>query len=300
MKPTLRQLQYLVAVADTGRFGAAAKKMNVSQPSLSAQIAEAEAYLGAALFERGRRGAFLTPAGREIARRARIILAEAADLRSAAATGGALAGRIRLGVLPSVGPYLLPRAIRGVHEAYPDLRLAISEGDTRTLDIGLRDGRLDAVVSTPEDHVGDSAPLFRERLWIAMAPDDPLAAKTTPLPLRALVGRTLLTLSPGYRFATLIQTLGAEAGAHVSEEYEGGSLDAIRLMAATGAGLAVLPELYAQTEARRGDDIALRLIEDRRAERSIALIWRPDSPLESGFQTMAEALREAAAALTAS
>ena len=298
MKPTLRQLQYLVAVADTGRFGAAAKKMNVSQPSLSAQIAEAEAHLGALLLERGRRGAFLTPAGREVVRRARIILAEAADLRSAAAAGGALAGRIRLGVLPSVGPYLLPRAIGGVHLAYPDLRLAISEGDTRTLDIGLGEGRLDAVVSTPEDHVGDSAPLFRERLWIAMAPDDPLARDAGPLKLRALANRTLLTLSPGYRFATLIHTLAAEAGAHVSEEYEGGSLDAIRLMAATGAGLAVLPELYARTEALRGDDIALRLIDDQRAMRGVSLIWRPGSPLEGAFRELAESLRAAAADLT--
>lgn len=300
MKPTLRQLQYLVAVADTGRFGAAAKKMNVSQPSLSAQIAEAEAFLGAELLERGRRGAFLTPAGREVVRRARIILAEAEDLKTAATTGGTLAGRIRLGVLPSVGPYFLPRAVRGVHEAYPDLRLAISEGDTRTLEIGLREGQLDAVVSTPEDHAGESAPLFTERLWAAMAPDDPLAKKPGPVSLSALAGRNLLTLSRGYRFATLIHTLAAEAGARISDEYEGSSLDAIRLMAATGAGIAILPNLYASTEARRGDDIAMRLIDDPRAQRSISLIWRTDSPLEQGFQAMSAALREAAEAIIAS
>ncbi len=297
MKPTFRQLQYIVAVADEGRFGVAAKRLNVSQPSLSAQIAEAEAHLGLTVFERGRRGAWPTPGGQEVVRRARLILSELSDLRAVARKGGMLSGRVRLGVLPSIGPYLLSDAVRQLHSAHPDLRLAISEASTRDLDEALRGGRLDLLISTPEDHAGEATALFTETLWACVAPDDPLAATAGPLALSDLGGRTLLTLGLGHHLAAMVQTLAGEAGAHVSEDYKGASLDAIRLMAASGAGVAILPSLYAMTEARRGDDIALRPIADQRATRQIALIRRAGAPLEGGFETMAAILRVAAAAV---
>ena len=126
MRPTLRQLQYIVAVADTGRFRDAALQLGVSQPSLSEQISDAEAQLGVTLIERARTGAVLTPAGVEVVRRARIVLTQVEDLKTVARqVTGDLAGRYRLGTLPTIGPYLLPSAVRELHQLYPDLRLGV-------------------------------------------------------------------------------------------------------------------------------------------------------------------------------
>lgn len=278
MRPTLRQLEYIVAVADTGRVGLAAAQLNVSQPSLSAQLAEVEADLGVTLFQRGRAGAKITPVGEEIVRRARQILHELQDLRAAARGGGIFQGRLRLGVLPSIGPYLLPGVVRRLHEEHPSFRLIVREESTRDLDEGLRSGRLDMIISTPEDHPGArKAHLFTEQLWAAVALDHPLASAKPVFTLDDLQGQTLLTLGSTHRLSHIVSGLAASAGGRVSDEYEGTSLDAIRLMAAAGAGVAVLPSIYAVTEARRGTDVSLRALNDPAACRDIALI-QPQLP----------------------
>ncbi|RIJ17225.1 hydrogen peroxide-inducible genes activator [Henriciella mobilis] len=296
MRPTLRQLQYLVAIADTGKFGDAAKRVNVSQPSLSAQIAEMEAHLGTVLIERGRHGAFMTPTGEEAVRRARMILRDVEDLKAVVQSGGAsLAGRIRLGVLPTIGPYLLPAATRHLHAKYPDFRLSVREERTIDLEAHLHDGRLDTVISTIEDHSdAGHAPLFEENLWVCAAPDDELAQSAGDVKLADLKGRSLLTLGYGHRFYHIIQSLAEAAGAHVSSEYQGTSLDAIRQMAEMGAGVAVFPSLYALTEARRDPDLVVRRIDDPMARREISLIWRQTSPLADRLEKLAEELRAAA------
>ncbi|MEE2877641.1 MAG: LysR substrate-binding domain-containing protein [Pseudomonadota bacterium] len=296
MRPTLRQLQYLVAIADTGKFGDAAKRVNVSQPSLSAQIADMEEYIGAVLIERGRHGAFMTPLGEEAVRRARLILRDVEDLKSVVQSGGdTLAGRIRLGVLPTIGPYLLPAVTRHLHAKYPEFRLNVREERTIDLEAHLHDGRLDTVISTIEDHSdAEHAPLFEENLWICAAPDDPLAQTAGDVRLSDLKGRPLLTLGYGHRFNITIQTLAEAAGAHVSSEYEGTSLDAIRQMAEMGAGVAVFPSLYALTEARRDPDLVVRKIDDPLARREISLIWRRTSPLSDRLTKLAEELKAAA------
>jgi LysR family hydrogen peroxide-inducible transcriptional activator len=273
MRPTLRQLEYIVAVAETGRIGLAAAQLNVSQPSLSAQLSEVEADLGVTLFQRGRIGAKITPIGEEIARRARMILHDHQDLRSAAQGSGIFLGRLRLGVLPSIGPYLLPGVVQRLHAEHPSFRLVVREENTRDLGEGLRSGRLDMIISTPEDHPGAwHSHLFTERLWAAMALDQPLARNTGPVQLRALKDQTFLTLGTRHRLSHIVAGLASRAGGRVSDEYEGTSLDAIRLMAASGAGIAVLPSIYAATEARRGTDVSLRVLEHPTANRDIALI----------------------------
>ena len=278
MRPTLRQLEYIVAVAETGQVGLAAAQLNVSQPSLSAQLAEVEADLGVTLFQRGRAGAKITPVGEEIVRRARQILHELQDLRIAAQGGGIFQGRLRLGVLPSIGPYLLPGVVKRLHKEHPSFRLIVREENTRDLDEGLRSGRLDMIISTPEDHPGaDIIPLFTETLWAATALDHPILRDRSEISLRELKGQTLLTLGSKHRLSHIVAGLAARAGGRVSDEYEGTSLDAIRLMAATGAGIAILPSIYAATEARRGIDVSLYALHDPEARRDIALI-RPNLP----------------------
>ncbi|MCG7495218.1 hydrogen peroxide-inducible genes activator [Thalassobius sp. Cn5-15] len=299
MRPTLRQLEYIIAIAETGKISLAAARLNVSQPSLSAQLSEVEADLDTPLFQRGRAGAKITPAGEEVVRRARQILHDLKDLRAAARGDGIFQGRLRLGVLPSIGPYLLPGVVRRLHHEHPHFRLIVREENTRELDEGLRSGRLDMVISTPEDHPGTSAAaLFTEHLWAALAQDHPLAQDPgETLPLTALTGQTLLTLGTGHRLSHIVAGLAATAGGRVSDEYEGTSLDAIRLMAATGAGIAILPSIYAATERHRGTDVKLIQIAHRNAQRDIALI-QPNLPTpRPGSEVLADVLRSEAATI---
>lgn len=299
MRPTLRQLRYLVAIADAGRFGLAARALNVSQPSLSTQIADMETVLGEVLIERGRKGAIMTPVGTEVLRRARLILREVEDLKSIARNAShGLSGRMRLGVLPSVGPYLLPSATKQLHTLYPEFRLSVREEKTVDLESHLADGQLDMILSTPDDHSGRPCmDILEEHLWICAAPDDELSLSDGPLKLEALAGRPLLTLGEGHRLSQLIDLLALEAGGHVSAEYQGTSLDATRQMAIMGAGVAILPSLYVTSEARRDPDIIVRRIDHPMARRTISLIWRENSPLEARFHAIGTVLRETAATI---
>ena len=300
MRPTLRQLEYVVAVADTGRFNEAARRCNVSQPSLSAQISDAETTLGVTLIERARSGAVLTPLGHVFVRRARQILRDVADLKAAMQVGpGDLAGRFQLGVLPSIGPYLLPGVVKALHASYPGLRLVVHEGSTMELQRQLSEGVIDAAISTAEDHPEcNHAELFEERLWICAAPDDRLAGQGSVRPAD-LSARALLTVGFGHRLAVTVQKIADASGAHVSADFRGTSLDAIRQMAAMGAGLAILPSIYALSEARRDPDLVLRPIEDALARRVISLNWRKASPLADWFEVIADALRDGARELQA-
>ena len=300
MRPTLRQLQYIVAVSETNRFHEAAKRLHVSQPSLSAQIADVEQQLDIQLFERGRNGALMTPHGEEFVRRARLILRDVEDLKASMKTGdGALAGRIRLGVLPSVGPYLLPPVVKDLHRTYPQLRLIVEEHWTDRLNTQLLDGTLDCIISTPEDHSGMASELlFEENLWICAAPDDDLAGEG-PIQLRDLKGREILSVGQSQRLSVAVRDLAARAQAEVSTVFTGTSLDAIRHMSATGAGVAILPAIYALSEASRDADLVLRPLQDAKARRRVALIWRQTSPMAESFNLMAKILREDAEAILA-
>ena len=299
MKPTLRQLQYLVAIDEAGTFSGAAKLCNVSQPSLSTQLRDMEEVLGTTLVERGRGGAPLTPIGDVLAARARIILRDMDAFRTAAREAGqTLAGRIRLGTLPSIGPYLLPLAVRKLHKLYPDLRIVVREENTVDLQSHLEDGHLDVIISTPEDHPAmRSMTLFHEHLYIGVAPDDPLASSNGAVTLADLAGRDLLTLGYGHKLSILVARVAEVAGAQVSSEYEGTSLDAVRQMAAMGGSVAVMPSLYMLSEAREDPGIVVRPINAQIAERNIALMWRPTSPLSDKFQAVGEILAEAAGEL---
>ncbi|MCE8512482.1 LysR family transcriptional regulator [Ruegeria pomeroyi] len=298
MRPSLRQLEYIVAVDRLGRFGLAASALNVSQPSLSAQIAEVEAELGLRLFHRSRSGVVATAQGAELIRRARRILREMEDLRAAASGGVPFGGRLRLGVLPSIGPYLLPGVVSALHRNHPELRILVREESTQWLEQGLKAGRFDLIISTPEDHPGTvQTRLFSERLWIAVARDDALARDVGPVRANDLRGRMFLTLDRGHRLSRIVYALASECGGVVSEEYEGTSLDGIRLMAASGAGVAILPEVYVRRQGEAGHETVLRPLVAAQASRDIALLQLGGGEEMAGTGLIAGALRQGAEAL---
>ena len=288
MKPSLRQMQYLVAISETGTMSEAAKRTNASQPSLSIQIKDMEEQLGASLVERGRNGALMTPLGMEVASRSRIILRQVDELRALSReASGTLAGRVKLGVLPTVGPYLLPQATRRLHKEYPELRLTVREERTVDLEEHLSDGRFDVIISTPEDHPGTKSHfIVKENIYICVAPDDILAQEKGPVDIGELKDREFLTLGYGHKFATVVKNLAGIAGARTSGSYEGTSLDAIRQMASMGESIAVLPSLYAISEAKRDPQLIVRPINHPLAQRKISLMWRETSPMAAKFETI--------------
>lgn len=292
MRPSLRQIEYFVAVAEYEAFGIAADKLGVTQPSLSKQLATMEDELGGKLFERTSRRVTLTPLGRKLLTKARAILQDAREFRAIARGSVGLFGdRLSIGVLPSVGAYFMPIANRRLHTLYPDLRLIVQEAATIQLLDQLQDGRIDAVVgSWTNDPNVRSIALFTETLWICAASDDPLSAKKGPVKLEDLAGRPLLALSPEFRLADIVEQLAQNAGAYVSRDYQGSSLDAVRQMAVMGAGIAVLPSLYALAEAVRDPEFVVRRIDHDTAAHEIFLHWRRASPLTSDFQKLAEDL----------
>ena len=296
MRPTLRQMEYIVAVHQLGSFGLAAEKLHVSQPSLSNQVAAVETDMGVRLFDRGRTGARTTARGLEFVTRARRILSEVEALRSTMLSDLPFGGRLRLGVLPSIGPYLLPQAMKALHEDEPELRVIVREENTLSLDEGLRNGRFDAVISTPEDHPNTfQRPLFVEPLWVAVAQDHPLAARSR-ISAADLSGQRLLTLDTGHRLARIVYGIAGASGATVSDDYEGTSLDSIVLMAATGAGIGILPDLFARRQGIHRSEVRVMPLEMPDADRTISLLVPVDRS-EGLADHMAGILRGAAETL---
>lgn len=296
VQPTLRQLRYLIALADHGSFTRGAAAAGVSQPSFSQQIQLLEAMLGGRVVERGATKTILTPLGREAVAGARRVLAEVAAFEALAdRRGDALSGTIRLGVSPTLGPYILPQLVAQLHAVSPDLRVHVREGLPNRLVELLADGTHDVIlVQLPINNRGLHVErLFREPLFLGMAADDPLKRRDA-IAVEDLAGRGLLTLQPQYRMSEQVAALAEQAGAHVLRDYEGTSLDAIRQMAGMGMGLALLPRLYIRQEIREGDGLIVRPFAGGRQYREIGLVWRSGAGRAPAFLTLAQLLRDVA------
>lgn len=274
--PTLKQLRSLVALGRAGTFGRAAAALGVTQPSLSAQIQGLEEVLGLDLVERHRRGATLTPMGREVVRRAEPILAQVQDI-TALAHGAAhgLVGTLRLGTSPTIGPYLLPFVVPALRAQHPDLKLYIQEQPPISLDEGLASADHDLILtqlpSASAGHV--AAVLFREPLMLALAKDHPLCAKPA-IEVADLAGLNVLTLSRGYRLHDQVKDICDRFDADLAYEYEGTSLDALRQMVGMDMGAAFLPALYVRSEIREDSEVVVRRITGRALFRQVGLVWR--------------------------
>jgi LysR family hydrogen peroxide-inducible transcriptional activator len=293
--PSLRQLRYFLHLAETGQYGRAAALAGISQPSLSLQIAELERRLGLQLVERRRRGAVLTPEGREVRDRAMRIVAEVEALvETAQKLETGMPGQLRLGSTPTIGPYLLPSLVRRLHATYPEAKLVLRDGAPRELTDDLMAGRHDVILTQLPVSARDVTVvrLFREPLSVAMAHEHPLAGRPE-VHDADLAGQEVLSLSHAYALHTQIASLCRDLGAHLNAGYEGTSLDALRQMVAMDMGVTFLPALYVRSEisAPRGD-VAVRPFRNGRFTRSIGLVWRNSSGHTGSLARLAEVARD--------
>ncbi len=300
----LRDLEYLVALHDHRHFGRAAAASFVSQPTLSTQLRKLEAHLGVELIERSSRSVIFTAVGEAVVERARRILSEAEDIETIARQARRPhAGTVRLGLFPTLGPYLLPHVVPTLHTRFPGLELLLVEEKTGVLLDRLRAGTLDAAaVALPIDDEGlHVEPLFREDFVFAEpagesgatpeggAAQDPDA--DTPMRACDLQGEDLLLLTEGHCLRDQALEICHATGAAEHAGFRATSLETLRHMVAAGVGATLLPRLAVSAPATPNPGIRLRPFEAPAPHRDIALTWRTSSPYRELLQEVAKVLR---------
>ena len=294
-RPTLRQLEYFVALAERLNFRRAAEACFVSQPSLSAQIAGLEGTLGVQLFERDRRGVRLTAAGEALVPGARETLAACGRLGQLARSFGApLTGPLRLGAIPTVGPYLLPRVLPAIARDWPELQVYLREDTTARLLEGLEAGRLDLLLLVIDLDLGsvETMALFSDPFVVAVPEGDELAGADEAQP-SDLDGRDVLLLEEGHCLRDQALPICTAAGADEMSGFRGTSLGTIAQMVAAGLGVTLLPELAVEREAAAAPGLRTIPFGSDGPSRSIGLAWRASSPREAEFRTLGETLQRA-------
>jgi LysR family hydrogen peroxide-inducible transcriptional activator len=296
MLPTLRQLQYLKLLAEHGSFSRAADAAHVTQPTLSAGVQELEKILGAPVVDRGRSGVILTPVGEEAVRRARDILARAEDLvQSAKSAGQPLSGRFRLGVIPTVAPFLLPRALPILRTRFPGLRLFLREDLTGKLVASLKAGALDAaLIALPYDIAGlETAHVADDAFLAAAPPNHPLCANDAIDP-KALEKETLILLEDGH---CLREHALAACDLSLPRGEEGGfaatSLHTLVQMIGSGLGVSLIPAMAVEAGLTDNTPVSVRPLAAGAPAREIVVAWRAGSSRETEARLLADTLRAA-------
>ncbi len=294
MTITLRQLRYLDALAAHRHFGRAAEAAGISQPALSMQIRDLEQALGGALVERGPAGATLTEFGGEVVGRSARILALIRDIEELPASrADPLSGPLRLGVIPSVAPYLLPHLIAAGAKQYPELRLTIRESITRALVAELVAGNLDAIVA--------SVPLGNDDLAEAPAFDDPFLlaapansphAKRKPALTELISADELLLLEDGHCLRDQALAVCGTIDPRRRRSYGATSLATVLHLVAAGHGITFVPAMAVDAALRANRDLALVRFADPAPHRAIGVAWRRSSPRERDFRALAALVRE--------
>ncbi len=280
----LRDLKYLLALADHKHFGRAAAACFVSQPTLSTQIRKLEEELGVPLVERAPRKVMLTPAGRDAAERARRIVAEVEQMKEAARRSqDPEAGTVRLGIFPTLGPYLLPHVIPRIRERFPQLELLLVEEKSDLLLSRLHEGKLDtALLALPvHDDQLHSEFLFEEPFLLAVPEDHPLA-RLDSLSLSELSNHKLLLLEDGHCLREQALEVCRLSGANEKSEVRATSLETLRQMVAANVGITLLPTLAIKPPVARSQNIHLLGFSDSHPSRQIAMLWRRSSAM-AGF-----------------
>ena len=296
MLPTLRQLQYLKLLAEHGSFSRAAEAAHVTQPTLSAGIAELERIIGGPVVDRARSGLILTAAGQEAAARAAQILASSEDLVQAAQVAGQpLAGRFRLGVIPTIAPFLLPRALPVLRDRFPKLKLYLREDLTGKLVAALKSGALDAaLIALPYDLTGLAfAHVQDDELLAAMPADHPLLANAKVAP-EAMEQGGLILLEDGHCLrdhATAACGLNPPSRAAEDGGFAATSLPTLVQMVGSGLGVSFLPAMAVKAGLATAAQVAVRPLQADHPSREIVVVWRAGSSRAAEGRLLAETLR---------
>ncbi len=288
--PSLRQLRYLVTLSETLNFRRAAEQLFVTQSTLSAGIKELENVLGVVLVERDKRNVRFTPMGTEAVERARTMLAQAEDLvRVAKGSNSPLTGLLRLGVIPTIAPFLLPQVLPALREAYPDLQLYLREDLTERLLEQVQSGALDfALIALPYD-TGELTvrELFKDEFWFVARQDDSLA-RAKEIAIREVDPARVLLLEDGHCLREhTIEACGARRMASRHGGLEATSLFTLLQMVDNGMGVTLLPEMVIKAGALTGTRLTARPFSQRIPARRIALVMRRSSPLQTDFGLLA-------------
>ncbi len=295
MRPTLRQLEGLVAIADHGSFRRAATALGMSQPALSAHVQQVEELLGIQVFERDRRAVLITPAGEDVIGRARIALS-AIDQVSEAAQRRAepLVGPLRLGVIPTVAPYWLPALLPAVRAKFPRLELILREDQTARLLAQLAAGQLDvALVAIPVPGDVTTAPIAHERFVLAAPRGAAILGKRGKLSERDLEGERVLLLEDGHCLRDQALAVCERGGALESIEVRATSLPTLEQMVAGGLGITLLPEAAAAALVPARGPVAVAAFGEPGPGRTLGLAWRTSSARLREFRMLADAMRAA-------
>jgi LysR family hydrogen peroxide-inducible transcriptional activator len=286
--PTLRQLRYLSALAEHRHFGRAAEACLVTQSTLSAGLQELELILGATLVERTKRWVMLTPLGTEVERRGARLLREAEDMvEMVQAAAEPLSGSLRLGIIPTIAPYLLPRLLPPLRLAFPNLKLYLREDLSARLLESLSSGQIDAaLLALPYDAEGvELATIADDPFLLACAPDHPLATKAQ-LCHDDLAGAELLLLEDGHCLREHALAACHLPSARSGESVRGTSLHTLVQMAASGLGVTLLPRLAVDAGAAEGTGLVVRPLGEDAPARTLALMWRKSSPRGVEFRQL--------------
>jgi LysR family hydrogen peroxide-inducible transcriptional activator len=290
----LRDLQYLVAIDDHRHFGRAAEASFVSQPTLSTQIKRLERELGVVLVERNPGQVLLTDAGREVVERARAMLAEAEEIRAIARRAqDPESGSLRLGLFPTLAPYLLPHVVGDLHQRFERLELLLVEEKTEEILARLSDGRLDAgILALPvPDGRFTVEPLFLEDFVLAVPADHRLADTDGPVDLAVLADEHMLLLEEGHCLRDQALSVCRLNGASERRGFRATSLETLRQMVAAGVGATLLPELAVLPPVPVSPGIALRRFAPPVPRRELALVWRPTSTYRDLLPEVANLVR---------
>jgi LysR family hydrogen peroxide-inducible transcriptional activator len=292
-RPTIRQIRYFLAVADASSFRRAAERLRVSQPSVTQQVLALEEAFDVQLFERSRAGTTLSPAARELLPGARRVLEEFQGLcDQVESLSRGPSGTYRLGVTPTLGPYLLPHILPDIHRHYAAVKLYVREDVPRNLEAGLLAGDHDLILTAlpiDEDRL-TVVPLLHEPLKLVMSAEHRLAKKRR-IDRRDLAGESILTIEEHHHFHRQIQELSDRLGAHVLRDYEGTSLDTLRQMVVMGMGIAFLPALYVRSEIHRRRELRVTSVHGEDMHRTHAFAWRGSSPARPLFEQLASEVR---------
>ncbi|MBY0566899.1 MAG: hydrogen peroxide-inducible genes activator [Hyphomonadaceae bacterium] len=292
--PTLRQLQFLVALRAEGSFVAAAEAVGVTQPTLSAGIKDLETALGAVLVERGRNGASLTPAGEDAAERASRALSEVEEMvRTVQSAGEPFTGVFRLGAIPTIAPFLLPRALPLLKRTFPKLRLQMREDLTTRLIEALRARTLDAaLIALPYEAHGVATASIADDEFLFLCPETHPLARRNDLSPDQMKSEEMLLLEDGHCLREHALSACRIAPGRRSSEVGATSLHTLVQMVAGGMGVTLLPKIAAEGGAIAGAHVSVRPFSTPLIGRSIGVAWREGGPREDEARKLAEVLRE--------